>query len=98
MARRSWQAWLRDGLGALALLLAVLNVAGAQRNRGLQATVDAQQANVVRGQTFANLNNNLVQLLAKTAAEQNDAALRQLLANNGVTFQVQAPAPPAGAE
>jgi hypothetical protein len=97
-AVRQWPIWLRDGLGVLALVLAVLNVAGAQRNRGLQAVVDTAQAAVQRGQAFANVNNSLIQLLAKTAAERNDPALRELLARNGVTFQVSgapaaAPAP-----
>lgn len=88
--RRTWQTWLRDGLGVVALLLAVLNVAGAQRNRGLQAEVDTAQANLQRGQAFANVNNSLIQLLAKAAAERNDPALRALLARNGVTFKVSA--------
>lgn len=90
MASRSWQAWLRDSLGVLALMLAVLNIAGAQRNRALQAEVTAGQAVQERGQTFANVNNSLIQLLAKSAAEKNDGALRDLLARNGVTFQLNA--------
>ncbi len=92
MAQRTVARWLGEGLGVLALLLAVLNVAGAQRNRALQADIDAQQPNVQRGQTFTNVNNSVIQLMARAAAEQNDAALRDLLASNGVTFQVQAPA------
>ena len=87
--RRSWQTWLRDGLGVLALLLALLNVAGAQRNRSVQAAFDRQQAALQRGQTFANINNSLIQLLAKAAAETNDTAIRDLLARNGVTFQLK---------
>jgi hypothetical protein len=87
-AVRRWPAWLRDGLGVLTLVLAILNVAGAQRNRALQADVNTAQAALQRGQAFANVNNSLIQLLAKTAAERNDPALRDLLARNGVTFQV----------
>lgn len=90
--QRRWTIWLRDGLGILALVLAVLNVAGAQRNRDLQAQVNTTQAALQRGQAFANVNNSLIQLLAKAAAERNDPAIRELLARNGVTFKV-APAP-----
>lgn len=86
---------VRDGLAILALILAVLSVAGAQRNRSLQSEVEAGQQALVRGQTFANVNNSLIQLLAKTAAERNDQALRDLLARNGITYQVSAPAQPA---
>jgi len=82
--------WLRDGLGVIALVLAVLNIAGAERNRALQAEVTAGQAVLQRGQTFANVNNSLIQLLAKAAAESNDSAIRDLLARNGVTFELKA--------
>lgn len=94
--RVSWQAWLRDGLGALALILALLNVIGAQRNRTLQAEVDTAQASLQRAQAFVNVNNGLIQLLAKAAAERNDPAIRDLLARNGVTFKLSA-APAAAA-
>jgi hypothetical protein len=93
--QRNWLAWLRDGLGVLALFLALLNVAGAQRNRNLQGKVDTAQAALQRGQAFANVNNSLIQLLAKAAAERNDTAIRNLLARNGVTFKLSAA--PAGA-
>lgn len=98
---RTWQSWLRDGLGVLALVLALLNVVGAQRNRNLQGEVDTAQTALQRGQAFANVNNSLIQLLAKAAAERNDPAIRDLLARNGVTFKLSAApattAPPAAA-
>ena len=85
---RDRSTWLRDGVGVIALVLALLNVAGAQRNRALQAAVDTSQQALQRGQAFANVNNSLIQLLAKAAAERNDPALRELLARNGITYQV----------
>ena len=94
---RPWRAWLRDGLGVVALVLALLNVAAAQRNRALQAEVAERQTALQRGQTFANVNNSLIQLLAKAAVERNDTAVRDLLARNGVTFQVTPGPTPAPA-
>ena len=89
---RGWPYWLRNGLGGLALVLAVLSVISAQANRGLQQEVDAARPDLAKGQTFANVDNSLIQLLAKAAVEKNDAALRDLLARNGVTFRVNGPA------
>ncbi len=56
-------------------------------------------ADVSRGATLAQLNSNLIQLMARTAAERNDAQLRSLLQANGVTFKVspKSDAPNAGA-
>ena len=102
--KRDWPRLVRTAIGVLALVLAVFNVAGAQRNRGLQKEVDATRVELAKSQAFANVNNTLIQLLAKAAAEKNDAALRELLARNGVTFSVKPPptapalaAPPAAA-
>jgi hypothetical protein len=78
-------------LGAVALILAILSVVQSARNRMLQADVAAGQVKLAKAQTLANLDNSLVQLMAKTAADKNDGALRDLLARNGVTFK----APPA---
>ncbi len=96
--RGRWLVLLRDGLALAALTLAVLNVASVQRNRSAQAVLAQGEEAAVRAQTVVNLNSSLVQLMAKTAVEQQDVALRELLARNGVTFQLstpsQIPAPP----
>lgn len=75
-------------LGALALLLAVATVVLSSGNRNLQATLSEGQSKVARMQTLANLNNSLIQMLAKAAADNNDKNIRQLLANNGITYNV----------
>jgi cell division protein FtsB len=83
-------------LGALALILAIAGVIQSARNRSLQAQVAEGQAKLAKAQTLANLDNSLVQLMAKAAADKNDGALRDLLARNGVTFKMPpAPAPDA---
>jgi hypothetical protein len=93
-----WVRWLRDGLATVALVLAVAVFYEGVQMRALQDRVNAEHADLVKAQTFANLDNGVVQLIAKTAADKNDADLRALLASNGVTFRVQpgaaaAPAP-----
>ena len=88
----TWGQWLHAGLGGVAVLLAGLSVAGAERNRAAATANDSQRAALARTQQFAQVDTALVQLLAKAAVERNDSALRALLAVNGVTFQVNAPA------
>ena len=95
MMERSWTSWLRDGLALLALALAILFAVEGVLNRSLQDKVEAGRAALQRAQTFANLDNGLIQVLAKTAADKNDPELRALLAQNGVTFQVQPGGAPA---
>lgn len=99
LTERGWASWLRDGLALMALILAILIAYEGMLNRSLQDRVEAGRTALVRGQTFANLDNGLIQVAAKTASEKNDPELRALLAQNGVTFQVQpgvAPGPKAG--
>ncbi len=84
-----WIAWTTTVLAIIALILAiVMTVVGAQ-NRGLQDKLAAGRVDLAKAQTFATLDNSLVQLLAKTAAEKDDASLKDLLASNGVTFKVE---------
>ena len=53
------------------------------------------QAKLARARTFLQVDNALVQLLARTAADKDDAALRDVLARNGVTFRRTEGAAPA---
>jgi hypothetical protein len=84
-------------LGALALVLAVLTVVQSGRNRSLQKQLGDGQAKLTKAQAIANLDNSLIQLMAKAASDKNDGAIRDLLARNGVTFK-SAPAPAPKAE
>lgn len=74
-------------LGGGVLLLALVDSVGAQMNRSLQSDVGALQTQLARSRTFLQVDNALVQLLARTAAEKDDGAIRALLARNGVTFR-----------
>ncbi len=74
-------------LGAVAIVLAVALVVTGSMNRSMQARVAAGQAKIANAQAAANVNNNLIRMLAKSAAETGDAQLRTLLAQNGITFQ-----------
>lgn len=74
-------------IGALALLLAVVTVIQSSANADLQVTAAQQQAQLAKAQALTTLDNNLVQMLAKAAAEQSDSDIRGLLARNGVTFR-----------
>ena len=79
-------------LGAIALLAALVLVVTSMLNRSLQAQVAAGQAKIANAQAAANVNNGLIRLLAKSAAETGDPQIRTLLAQNGITYQ-----PTAGA-
>lgn len=84
-------------LGAVVLVLGVMTVSAASTNRGLQQTLAGNQEKVAKAQAAANLDNNLVQMLAKSAVDDRDAALRDLLSANGVILkQTAAPKPPQG--
>jgi hypothetical protein len=77
-------------LGGIALVLAVTTVILSAGNRDLQQKLTDGQAKVARVQALSNLDNNLIQLLAKSAMDNKDDALRQLLESNGVTFKAAA--------
>ncbi|MBV8593380.1 MAG: hypothetical protein JOZ27_03650 [Caulobacteraceae bacterium] len=78
-------------MGGLALLLAIGTVVQADANRKLQKEATTGQAQIAKAQTFANVDNAVIQLTAKSAADNNDPALRDLLARNGVIFHVASP-------
>lgn len=56
--------------------------------RTLRAEVSEQQANAAKGQALGKVNDTLIQMMARLAAETNDPALTGLLSANGVTFRL----------
>jgi hypothetical protein len=89
--------WIELGLGGLALGLVLVTVVISDNNRSTQAELAETQAKLGKIQTLANINNSLIQLLAKSAAENHDQALRDLLLRNGVTFRDPAGPVPSAA-
>lgn len=81
-------------LAGLSLLLALISVVQVNSNRNLQKAFAEGQASIAKAQTLANLDNSLIQLVAKSAVENRDAELRNLLARNGVTFNASPPVTP----
>ena len=92
-----WVRWLRNGFAGLALIMALVNVYFGTQMRALEDAVEAGRADMVKAQTLANVDNNVIQLLAKTAVEKNDADIKALLASAGVTFHAQPVAGDPGA-
>lgn len=82
-------------LGALALLLALVTLWEARGSRELQHQVADAQQKAAKAQTMANLDNTLVQMLARAAIDNNDPAIRALLERNGVQLKAGAPSAPA---
>ena len=78
------------------MVLAVLSYVQANANRDLQQVAATNQARIDRANSFANLDNSLIQLTAKSAADDNDPALTKLLSDNGVTFRKAPGAPGSG--
>jgi len=82
-------------LGGLCVFLALSLALVAAINRNLRTRIADGQAQVSKAQTLASLDNSLVQLLAKSAVDNSDLALRDLLSRNGVTFKDNAQTAPA---
>ena len=74
-------------VGGLALLLSIVTVGFAIANSALQRAAAEGQAKAASAQTAANVNSSLIRMLAKSAAENNDPAIKTLLAQNGITFK-----------
>jgi uncharacterized protein YpmS len=87
-----WKFWCLILVAVAALLLTYMNI-------DLRSELREQQAELVQRQQFINessqlsqFNTQFIQALAQLAAQTNDESIRDLLAANGVTFKVNAPA------
>lgn len=76
-------------LGALSLILLVVNVALIDSNRHLQDSANQRQAEINKASSLANLNQGLVQALASAAVDSNDVAAKDLLASQGIKVKTK---------
>lgn len=84
-----WLGQLAALLAFVALALAVWSAVLGVENRALGKTVGEQQNMVARARSIAQVDNALIQLISRTAAQTDDAELAALLTKNGVSFQEQ---------
>lgn len=93
---RVWLLWTATGLGAVSLVLVVINAALMLGIQTLQTDVRQRQQFINQGQQLSRLNDALVRALADAVVGAKDETLRAMLARHGITVtapgQPQAPA------
>ena len=87
-----WQHNLLVGLGALAVLLVVANGVLFTQNRAAQAALNRRQAFVQQTVPLEGLYNEIVKTLAQMGVKGNDRQMLNMLASQGLTITVNAPA------
>jgi hypothetical protein len=84
--------WAATALASLAVLLVVLNGWLVTSNAGIRNDVNARQQYINQSVQLSRLNQELVNELGGFAL-RNNAAIKQMLAESGITVVGQAPAP-----
>jgi len=88
---KNWQLWTLNIVASLVLILVVFNMFLFSGNRSLRAEVSNRQLFINQSVQLNHLNNNIIRSLAEIAASKNDAQLKTLLNDNGITFQISPP-------
>lgn len=79
--------WISIVFSALSVLLVAVNIAVIGGNRTMQAEINSRQASIDTAIRFSQLNQNLAQALAESAAKNNDKEIRDLLYSQGITIK-----------
>jgi hypothetical protein len=86
-------------LASIALLLVLVNSWLVLANQSIRAEVSGRQQRINQALQWSRVNQELINALAAAAVRNNNTAIRDLLAQNGITYSVtpQAQQPPASA-
>ena len=84
-------------LGGLSLVILVVNMSLISANRHKQDEINQRAGDLNKASTIANLNQSLTQALAQVAIDNNDKAVKDLLAAQGITITTKAAAEAAAA-
>ena len=93
-----WKFWVLTIVSALALTVSVSNFVMRQDIVERQQQVLQRQQFINEAQSLSQFNSQFIRALASLAAQTNDANITQLLADNGITYQVNEPAQPETVE
>jgi len=89
---RSILFWVSTILAVLSLALVVANSVLILSNQSVRTEVDQRQQFLNQSIQLSRLNQELVNGLAAVALKNNNTAIRDLLASNGITVLVNQPA------
>ena len=87
--------WIATALASLALLLVIVDGWLVSSNASIRVEVTGRQQYINQSVQLSRLNQELVNELGSLALK-NNAAIKQMLAESGITVVGQAPAPAAG--
>ncbi|MFA5041235.1 MAG: hypothetical protein WC464_06355 [Bdellovibrionales bacterium] len=76
----------------VAFILLVVNISLANANRSLQNDLSKRQADIMQGQSLSQLNQALVRQIAEFSLKYDDAQLRNVLTEQGITLNGEAAA------
>jgi hypothetical protein len=79
--------WVSVVVALASLVLLVADISLVNGNRSLQEKIAERQVTIQRGGTLAQINQALVQMLAEASVKNNDADIRNLLAEQGITVK-----------
>jgi len=91
--------WVAVVLGALTVVLVVVNFAVLSSNQSIQAEVNRRQQFINQSNQLNRIDDMLIRTIATAAVNAKDDKLRDLLTQHGVTMTLtpNAPTPAAGA-
>ena len=97
--RQSTTFLISTVLASIALLLVLVNSWLILANQSIRAEVGVRQQRINQALQWSRVNQELINALATSAVRNNNTALRDLLAQNGISYTVtpQAQQPPASA-
>jgi hypothetical protein len=91
--------WVSVVLGALAVVLVLVNFVLLSNNQTIQAQVSQRQQFINQSSQLSRVSDLLIRSLASEAVDKNDDKVRDMLAQQGITLNVtpgaSAPAAPA---
>lgn len=82
---KPWQFWTLTALGIAAVILTAFNVTVQQGNLRIQEEITARQQFLQQSMQLENLYREIAQAAGTLAARNNDEALREMLAAQGIT-------------
>src|SRR5437879_3625672 len=85
--------WIATALASLALLLVIVDGWLVSSNASVRGEVTGRQQYINQSVQLSRLNQELVNELGSLATGKNNAAIKQMLAESGITVVGQAPAP-----